>query len=112
MKLSNPFAGVRNFIRTNESGRIYPHFTPSYERPFGHLDDDSSHSEHSNLTMPMQDKSLLLRPLSDTHLIEVYHEAQAMRLSKEFITLIEQALEQRGLSQAAVDYADGGSLKQ
>ncbi|MBM7567021.1 hypothetical protein JOC55_003973 [Paenibacillus sacheonensis] len=46
----------------------------------------------------MQDRSLLLRPLSDSHLIEVYHEAKAMQLSEEFIGLIEHALEQRGLS--------------
>ncbi|MFD2383131.1 sporulation histidine kinase inhibitor Sda [Paenibacillus xanthanilyticus] len=46
----------------------------------------------------MQDKSMLLRPLSDTHLLEVYHEAKAMRLSNEFIALIEHALEQRGIS--------------
>ncbi|RAP74898.1 sporulation histidine kinase inhibitor Sda [Paenibacillus montanisoli] len=39
-----------------------------------------------------------MRPLSDTHLIEVYHEARAMRLSAEFIALIESAIEQRGLS--------------
>ncbi|MBP3967106.1 sporulation histidine kinase inhibitor Sda [Paenibacillus sp. DLE-14] len=39
-----------------------------------------------------------MRPLSDTHLIEVYHEARAMRLSEEFIALIEHAIEQRGLS--------------
>ncbi|NBC73404.1 sporulation histidine kinase inhibitor Sda [Paenibacillus sacheonensis] len=39
-----------------------------------------------------------MRPLSDSHLIEVYHEAKAMQLSEEFIGLIEHALEQRGLS--------------
>ncbi|AZN43531.1 sporulation histidine kinase inhibitor Sda [Paenibacillus albus] len=39
-----------------------------------------------------------MRPLSDTHLIEVYHEAIAMRLSEEFIALIEHAIEQRGLT--------------
>ncbi|WP_256252673.1 sporulation histidine kinase inhibitor Sda [Paenibacillus sp. UNC496MF] len=46
----------------------------------------------------MQDRSLLLRPLSDTHLIEVYQEAKAMHLSEEFISLIEHAIEQRGLN--------------
>ncbi|QYR23825.1 sporulation histidine kinase inhibitor Sda [Paenibacillus sp. sptzw28] len=59
----------------------------------------------------MQDKSLLLRPLSDTHLIEVYHEAKAMRLSEEFISLIEQAIEQRGLSDDHV-HQQRGALTQ
>ncbi|BBH23130.1 hypothetical protein Back11_44750 [Paenibacillus baekrokdamisoli] len=55
-------------------------------------------SDSNNLFLPMQDKSLLLRPLSDTHLVEVYNEAVAMRLSEEFILLIKQAIQQRGLS--------------
>ncbi|WP_274648544.1 sporulation histidine kinase inhibitor Sda [Paenibacillus humicola] len=93
MKLSNPFAGVRNFIRSNESGRVYAHFPPAYERP----SQPQAVQETHNLFLPLQDKSLLLRPLSDTHLLEVYQEAKAMRLSEEFISMIRQAIEQRGL---------------
>ncbi|WP_246628386.1 sporulation histidine kinase inhibitor Sda [Paenibacillus oenotherae] len=96
MKLSNPFASVRNFIRSSEPGRKFTPYAPVYEQPFERHTND--HEETQQLFLPMQDKSLLLRPLSDTHLIEVYHEAKAMRLSEEFIALIEQAINQRGLS--------------
>lgn len=95
MKLSNPFASVRNFIRSGDSGRAFATYSPTYERPV--QQQSAAFKEAPNLFLPMQDKSLLLRPLSDTHLIEVYHEAKAMRLSEEFISLIEQAIEQRGL---------------
>ncbi|GGD98968.1 sporulation histidine kinase inhibitor Sda [Paenibacillus nasutitermitis] len=95
MKLSNPFASVRNFIRPSEPGYVYNHFTPAFDRSF---DQTVTLHENRKSYLPMQDKSLLLRPLSDIHLIEVYHEAKAMRLSEEFISLIEQAIEQRGLS--------------
>lgn len=47
--------------------------------------------------MPMQDKSMLLKPLNDEHLIEVYLEAKAMKLSLEFIQLIEDALRSRNI---------------
>ncbi|REE66393.1 sporulation inhibitor A [Paenibacillus taihuensis] len=94
MKLTNPFASVRNFIRTSDAGNAYAQYTPGYEPGYAHTTDGDTH----NLFLPMQDKSLLLRPLSDNHLIEVYHEAIAMRLSEEFIALIEHAIEQRGLS--------------
>ncbi|WP_308637309.1 sporulation histidine kinase inhibitor Sda [Paenibacillus silvisoli] len=96
MKLTNPFASVRNFIRSSDSGSVFSSYTPSYEPNFQHAPSESNTPQ--NLFLPMQDKSLLLRPLSDTHLIEVYHEARAMRLSEEFIALIEQAIEQRGLT--------------
>jgi hypothetical protein len=96
MKLSNPFASVRNFIRSSEPGTIYTSYAPTYV-PTYEQSKTSSHDSH-NLFLPMQDKSLLLRPLSDTHLIEVYYEAIAMRLSEEFISLIKHAIQQRGLS--------------
>ncbi|WP_219834933.1 sporulation histidine kinase inhibitor Sda [Paenibacillus sp. R14(2021)] len=95
MKLTNPFASVRNFIRSNDSGNHLTPFAPTFEPNFQPA--SSEHDMH-NLFLPMQDKSLLLRPLSDTHLTEVYQEARAMRLSEEFIALIEQAMIQRGLS--------------
>ncbi|CAH1224714.1 hypothetical protein PAECIP111893_05171 [Paenibacillus plantiphilus] len=96
MKLSNPFASVRNFIRSSEPGRKFTPYAPVYEQPFERHTNETQ--ETQQLFLPMQDKSLLLRPLSDTHLIEVYHEAKAMRLSEEFIALIEQAIDQRGLT--------------
>ncbi|REJ15046.1 MAG: sporulation histidine kinase inhibitor Sda [Thermobacillus sp.] len=40
---------------------------------------------------------ILLRPLTDEHLLEVYHEAVAMGLSAEFIQLIEEAIRSRNL---------------
>ncbi|WP_227872197.1 sporulation histidine kinase inhibitor Sda [Paenibacillus albus] len=94
MKLTNPFASVRNFIRSSDATSAYAQYTPGYEPGFAH----STVGDTQNLFLPIQDKSLLLRPLSDTHLIEVYHEAIAMRLSEEFIALIEHAIEQRGLT--------------
>ena len=45
----------------------------------------------------VQDKMILLRPLSDEHLLEVYREAVAMDLSAEFIRLIEDAIRSRNL---------------
>jgi hypothetical protein len=95
MKLSNSIASVRNFIRSAETGNVFAHYSPVYERSFEH---HATIHEKQNVYLPMQDKSLLLRPLSDAHLIEVYHEAKAMRLSEEFISLIEQAIQQRGLN--------------
>jgi len=95
MKLSNPIANMRNFIRANNAEPVYTHYSSEYDRPYEQQ--STSGSQALNLFLPMQDKSLLLRPLSDTHLVEVYHEAKAMRLSSEFISLIEQAIEQRGL---------------
>ncbi|MFD0712188.1 sporulation histidine kinase inhibitor Sda [Paenibacillus sp. GCM10027626] len=94
MKLSNPIANMRNFMRSNHAEPAYTHYQSEYDRSY---EQTSSGSQSLNLFLPMQDKSLLLRPLSDTHLVEVYHEAKAMRLSNEFISLIEQAIEQRGL---------------
>lgn len=40
----------------------------------------------------LSDKALLLRPLKDEHLLEVYREAKKMNLSSEFIELLEEAL--------------------
>lgn len=95
MKFTNPFASVRNFIRSNDPGTTYTPYAPSFEAP---PQETTTEADTHNLFLPMQDKSLLLRPLSDSHLIEVYHEAKAMRLSEEFISLIEHAIEQRGLN--------------
>ncbi|QHW31948.1 sporulation histidine kinase inhibitor Sda [Paenibacillus rhizovicinus] len=96
MKLTNPFASVRNFIRSNHTSTSYTPYAPAFESNLQHA---STHEPDThNLFLPMQDRSLLLRPLSDTHLMEVYQEAKAMQLSEEFIALIEHAIEQRGLS--------------
>ncbi|MBB6679339.1 sporulation histidine kinase inhibitor Sda [Cohnella lubricantis] len=45
----------------------------------------------------LSDKALLLRPLKDEHLLEVYREAKKMNLSSEFIELLEEAIEMREL---------------
>jgi len=95
MKLSNPIANVRNFIRSTNTEPVFAHYSSDYDRPYE--PEAPSDTQAMNLFLPMQDKSLLLRPLSDTHLVEVYHEAKAMRLSNEFISLIEHAIQQRGL---------------
>ncbi|WP_235949621.1 sporulation histidine kinase inhibitor Sda [Paenibacillus glycinis] len=95
MKLTKPFASVRNFIRPHDSGNAFTPYAPTFEPKYQHA---SSEPDTQNLFLPMQDRSLLLRPLSDSHLIEVYHEAKAMHLSEEFISLIEHAIEQRGLN--------------
>ncbi|QHT58908.1 sporulation histidine kinase inhibitor Sda [Paenibacillus lycopersici] len=96
MKLTNPFASVRNFIRPNQPNTAYAPYAPAFEPNFQHA--SANEADTQNLFLPMQDRSLLLRPLSDTHLIEVYQEAKAMQLSEEFIALIEHAIEQRGLN--------------
>lgn len=93
MKPSNSFASVRNFTQPSESSTDYTTYTPTCEQ-------STAITDTNNLFLPLQDKSLLLRPLSDTHLVEVYYEAVAMRLSEEFILLIKHAIEQRGLSTA------------
>ncbi|AJY75038.1 sporulation histidine kinase inhibitor Sda [Paenibacillus beijingensis] len=54
---------------------------------------------------PMPDKTMLLQPLNDEHLLEVYEEAKQLRLSEEFIELIEQTLEQRNLRSAYMQRA-------
>lgn len=46
---------------------------------------------------PVHDSMMLLRPLSDEHLLEVYREAIAMDLSAEFVQLIEEAIRSRKL---------------
>jgi len=50
----------------------------------------------------VHDKMILLRPLTDEHLLEVYHEAVAMGLSAEFIQLIEEAIRSRNLDPNAL----------
>lgn len=45
----------------------------------------------------LSDKAMLLRPLKDEHLLEVYREAKKMNLSAEFIELLEDAIEMRQL---------------
>ncbi|MFB9324964.1 sporulation histidine kinase inhibitor Sda [Paenibacillus aurantiacus] len=97
MNRSQSAASVRSFLRhESEDPAFYESYPPAFGVSFIR-ESDNSPSE-PNIYLPMQDKSMLLRPLSDTHLLEVYHEAKAMRLSHEFIALIEQALEQRGIS--------------
>lgn len=90
MKLSNPFNTVRNFIRPQVRPTIQAATRPQEQlcSPMDRMDEP---------LFPMQDKTLLLRPLNDDHLIEVYREAKAMRLSEDFILLIESALRQRNI---------------
>jgi len=58
----------------------------------------STHASPPDNDYPVvHDKMILLRPLTDEHLIEVYHEAVAMGLSAEFIQLIEEAMRSRNL---------------
>ncbi|WP_028560936.1 sporulation histidine kinase inhibitor Sda [Paenibacillus pinihumi] len=95
MKISNPFLSMRNFIKSNEISRRHVQRS-MIERPV------SSDAHSFTVTEPFyeeyQDKTLLLKPLNDEHLLEVYREAKAMRLSDDFIRLIENALEQRKIS--------------
>ncbi|XEC94826.1 sporulation histidine kinase inhibitor Sda [Paenibacillus tarimensis] len=93
MKISNPFLTMRNFIKANDSVRRHATI-PAMQRPVCFAPAASSETQHD----AYQDKTLLLRPLNDEHLIEVYHEAKAMRLSDDFIRLIESALEQRNIA--------------
>ncbi|WP_415839651.1 sporulation histidine kinase inhibitor Sda [Paenibacillus tarimensis] len=58
---------------------------------------NQGHRPVDSTSMQSQDKSLLLLPLNDDHLLEVYHEAKAMNLSVEFIELIEDALRMRNI---------------
>jgi hypothetical protein len=58
----------------------------------------STHASLPDTEYPIvHDKMILLRPLTDEHLLEVYHEAVAMGLSEEFIQLIEDAIRSRNL---------------
>lgn len=93
MRFSNPFIAMRNYVREYEpmkqahastatSGKIQP-----YVR----------HQASASITMPMQDRSMLLRPLKDEHLVEVYLEAKAMQLSDDFIALIEETMRTRNI---------------
>ena len=93
MRFSNPFMTVRSIkeyepLQSNRASSQVDRTWPAYaaERKTGPA-----------YGMPMQDKSMLLRPLNDEHLIEVYLEAKAMNLSSEFIQLIEEALRMRNI---------------
>ncbi|HUC91733.1 MAG TPA: sporulation histidine kinase inhibitor Sda [Paenibacillus sp.] len=57
----------------------------------------TAHQTAESCPIPLQDKTMLLRPLNDEHLLEVYREAKAMNLSDEFIQLIEDALRTRNI---------------
>ncbi|MFC3342200.1 sporulation histidine kinase inhibitor Sda [Paenibacillus abyssi] len=83
---------MRNFIKLNYSSRRHDSRL-SLEQPLRFVPARASEVEND----PNQDKTILLKPLNDEHLIEVYREAQAMRLSDDFIRLIENAMEQRNL---------------
>jgi len=94
MRLSNPFITVRpikEYEPAQESRsassadkRIWPSYV-------------AERKTESSYAVAMHDKSMLLRPLNDEHLIEVYLEAKAMNLSNEFIQLIEDALRTRNI---------------
>jgi hypothetical protein len=92
MKFTNPFLTMRNFIRESDSvgrqGSAAAAAASVRLMPQPSLESDS---------LPLQDKTLLLRPLNDEHLMEVYREAKAMQLSDDFIRLIEDALRQRNI---------------
>ncbi|MBB3113170.1 hypothetical protein FHS18_005273 [Paenibacillus phyllosphaerae] len=96
MNRSQSTANAHNFIEHESENSLYGEYPSGFGASFARESDDAP-QEKMNVYLPMQDKSLLLRPLSDTHLLEVYHEAKAMRLSSEFIALIEQAIVQRGI---------------
>ncbi|WP_270167479.1 sporulation histidine kinase inhibitor Sda [Paenibacillus sp. SYP-B4298] len=91
MKISNPFLSMRNFIkptdRSRRSSQRYNMEDSGYSVRFS-VAKEPVYSDYS-------DKTLLLKPLNDEHLLEVYREAKAMCLSEDFIQLIESALEQR-----------------
>ncbi|MBD2847498.1 sporulation histidine kinase inhibitor Sda [Paenibacillus sp. IB182496] len=91
MKLTNPFLTMRNFITANEPA-AHP-ASLRLHRPVSFSPPRPAEAE----PIVGDDKTLLLKPLNDEHLIEVYREAKAMRLSDDFIQLIEHALEQRNL---------------
>lgn len=94
MKISNPFLSMRNFIKPTIRNRRSPQHS---------IMEDSGYSDRlAVIGEPVyndyRDKTLLLKPLNDEHLLEVYREAKAMCLSDDFIQLIESALEQRKIS--------------
>jgi Sporulation inhibitor A. len=63
----------------------------------------STHTTLPETEYPIvHDKMILFRPLTDEHLLEVYHEAVAMGLSAEFIQLIEEAIRSRNLDPNAL----------
>lgn len=91
-RISNPILSVAHLFR-----RLRPRRSEASsfrkETPAG--------SDQIPFGLPsMPDKTMLLRPLNDEHLLEVYEEAKKLRLSEEFIELIERTLEQRNLKSA------------
>jgi hypothetical protein len=95
MRFSNPFMTVRS-IKSYEP--VQGSRSSAAERSWPAYGQKTSGMPN----MPMQDKSMLLRPLNDEHLIEVYLEAKAMKLSHEFIQLIEDALRSRNIDAGAL----------
>ncbi|WP_260405236.1 sporulation histidine kinase inhibitor Sda [Paenibacillus sp. 598K] len=92
MRISNPFLTMRNFIKSSEP--YAPHAaTASVDSSVRFIPE----RQVDATTAGFKDKTLLLKPLNDKHLLEVYREAKAMRLSDDFIRLIEHALDQRGI---------------
>jgi len=91
MKFSNPFLNMRALARNaaNQGGAA------TVARPVRFVPRPSLDTG----ALPMQDKTMLLRPLNDEHLLEVYKEAKAMNLSDDFIRLIEDAMRQRNLEE-------------
>ena len=92
MRISNPFLTMRNFIKSSEPYAQHGS-TASVDAPVRLFPDRSADATSAGF----KDKTLLLKPLNDKHLLEVYREAKAMRLSDDFIRLIEHALDQRGI---------------
>ncbi|CAM3767222.1 sporulation histidine kinase inhibitor Sda [Cohnella lubricantis] len=66
-------------------------------RPLFSEPQDADTSSNMFSARSLSDKALLLRPLKDEHLLEVYREAKKMNLSSEFIELLEEAIEMREL---------------
>ncbi|WP_081793608.1 sporulation histidine kinase inhibitor Sda [Paenibacillus darwinianus] len=90
MRFSNPFRTMRDYAKEyeplNKSSSASRRTAPFIANPAS-----------ESCSVPLQDKTMLFRPLNDEHLLEVYREAKAMNLSEEFIQLIEDALRTRNL---------------
>ncbi|MFS0724696.1 sporulation histidine kinase inhibitor Sda [Paenibacillus sp. 1P07SE] len=92
MRMSNPFLTMRNFIKSS-----HPYASQAAAAPAEASMRRRSDRSESLTSAGFKDKTMLLKPLNDKHLLEVYREAKAMRLSDDFIRLIEHALDQRGI---------------
>jgi developmental checkpoint coupling sporulation initiation to replication initiation len=81
------------------SGRPYPYLVSKHveDRDSAPFRSPKDHSVDLIAARRLSDKALLLRPLKDEHLLEVYREAKKMNLSNEFIELLEEALSIRQL---------------